>query len=87
MGPTDGTATWRLNLARPVEFGRSIDHSSLQLADVLAGVASEVYGPAYRNRLAPLKELMERHLHPNHILPRDDGPLDLSELMAWVSSL
>jgi hypothetical protein len=85
MGPTGETVTWRLNLARPIEFGRSIDNPSLQLADVLAGAASEIYGPADRNRLAPLKDLMDGHIHSNHILPDEANPFENDDFTARVN--
>lgn len=65
-------AHWRLDMAGPIAFGRSDAHPSLQLADVVAGVAAEVYGPAERNGLGSLRAAMDRHLHANHVLPEDE---------------
>jgi hypothetical protein len=66
---------WRLNLAKPIAFGRSVDHPTLQIADVAAGAAAEIYGSPASSRLMGLKGRMDRHLHQDHILPSSDDPI------------
>ncbi|PDS35102.1 hypothetical protein CO665_27520 [Rhizobium anhuiense] len=73
---------WRLNMARPITFGRSIDLPGLQIADLLAGITAEIYGPPDKNRLASLKPKLAPHLHENYILPDNDHPLDPDDPLA-----
>lgn len=75
---------WRLNLAEPVAFGRSVDHPSLQIADILAGITAELYGPSASSRLGDLKPLLDQHLHKDHILPHNVPDLEEGSLEVRV---
>lgn len=81
-------ASLRLNLAKPVEFGRSIELPALQIADIAAGMAAEIFGPSEKNQLGELTRSMVRHLHPDFILPSKQDPLDpgdpLAQANLWV---
>ena len=74
--------SWRLNMAGPIAFGRSIDLPGLQVADLLAGITAEVYGPPEKNRLETLKPKLAPHLHENYIMPGNDQPLDPNDPVA-----
>lgn len=64
-----GTVPWKLNLAGPVRFGSSKDHVTLQVSDLVAGIATEMYGPPERSRVEHLRPTFERHLSENKLLP------------------
>ncbi|TRO89471.1 DUF3800 domain-containing protein [Glycocaulis profundi] len=69
----------RLNLAEPLRFGRSHDNPTLQIADVIAGLAAQLYAPIPPAGIRPLKPLLERHLHEDHILPDTAADSQMSE--------
>jgi len=63
----------RLHLASPMEFGSSLANPTLQIADLIAGLSVQVYGPNPPSELLNYKPILERHLHANHILPQTAG--------------
>lgn len=63
----------RLNLAGPIRFGQSHDNPTLQIADLIAGLAAQLYGRNTPAELQPLKADLDRHLHEDHILPETAG--------------
>jgi|SRR6478672_2054393 len=69
----------RLNLAEPLRFGQSHDNPTLQIADVIAGLAAQLFGPSPPPALASLKPELERHLHENHILPDTAADSQMSD--------
>jgi len=69
----------RLNLAAPIRFGRSQDNPTLQIADLIAGLAAQLYGRTPPADLLPLKARLDRHLHEDHILPETAGDSQMSE--------
>lgn len=78
-------ASWRLNLAKPIVFGDSALLPGLQIADLAAGMATEMYGPPERNKLTALCDAMHRHRHPDYILRSDDDPLDPDDALAQTN--
>lgn len=69
----------RLNLASPLRFGRSHDNPTLQIADLIAGLAAQLYGPNPPGALMPMKDSLARHLHEDHILPGTAADSHLSQ--------
>lgn len=69
----------RLNLASPLRFGRSHENPTLQIADLVAGLAAQLYGPNPPEALLPFKVALVRHLHEDHILPDTAADSQLSE--------
>ncbi len=63
----------RLNLAGPIRFGQSHDNPTLQIADLIAGLAAQLYGRNPPAELQLLKAKLDRHLHEDHILPETAG--------------
>ena len=63
----------RLNLGGPIRFGQSHDNPTLQIADLIAGLAAQLYGRNPPAELQPLKADLERHLHEDHILQETAG--------------
>ena len=76
---------WRLNLTKPLVFGRSVDHPTLQIADVLAGLAAEIYGAPHVSPTSNLKNIMDRHLHASHMLKSQDEYFGLNEPMVHIN--
>lgn len=68
-GAAGATLSIRANLARPLMFGSSLDNPTLQVADVLAGITSEVIKGAVSADRVDLIGWVDRHLHQNHVLP------------------
>lgn len=62
----------RANLARPLAFGSSAQHPTLQIADILAGATADVIKRPGDPAFAPLGTWVSRHLHEDHVLPDDD---------------
>lgn len=62
----------RANLAKPLAFGSSAQHPTLQIADILAGVTTDVIKNPANPALAPLSAWVSRHIHEDHVLPDDD---------------
>ena len=71
----------RLNLARPIQFGSSITHPTLQVADLIAGMAAEAYGPKPSAALDGQRARLDRHLHDDHILPETSGSANMDPVM------
>lgn len=69
----------RLNLAAPIRFGQSHDNPTLQIADLIAGLAAQLYGRNPPADLLGLKPQLDRHLHEDHILPATAGDSQMSE--------
>lgn len=63
----------RLNLARSIQFGSSKTHPTIQVADLIAGMAAEGYGPKPSAALQAQRGRLDRHLHDDHILPETSG--------------
>jgi hypothetical protein len=62
----------RANLVKPLAFGSSADHPTLQIADVLAGATADVIKNVGNPRFLSLGPWVSRHLHEDHVLPDDD---------------
>lgn len=62
----------RANLAKPLAFGSSAQHPTLQIADILAGTTADVIKRPGEAAFAPLGAWVGRHLHEDHVLPDDD---------------
>jgi len=62
----------RANLAKPLAFGSSAQHPTLQIADILAGATADVIKSPTNPALAPLGAWVSRHMHEDHVLPDDD---------------
>ncbi len=64
--------TW--NMSKPIAFASSATHAGVQIADVIAGVASSV--PGGGSEMTEFGEMLQNHLHEDCILP-DFGVLEL----------
>lgn len=69
----------RLNLAQPLRFGQSHDNPTLQIADLIAGLAVQIYSPSPPAALAELRPALDKHLHEDHILPDTAADSQMSE--------
>lgn len=70
----------RLNLSGPIRFGQSHDNPTLQIADLIAGLAAQLYGRNPPEDLIGFKPQLDRHLHEDHILPETAGDSQMSEV-------
>lgn len=75
---TDGRSLFnvRAKLAKPVTFGSSAQHPTLQVADILAGATVDALKNPADSAFDPLRLWIEQHLHQDHIHP-DNALLDM----------
>ena len=73
-----------MNLAGPMRFGSSLEHPTIQLADVLSGASADFIKRAGAPEFAAFGPWLDRHLHPNHLLP-DAEVIDTSQLEPRVN--
>ncbi|WP_338825509.1 DUF3800 domain-containing protein (plasmid) [Bradyrhizobium septentrionale] len=83
---TDGRrfAPIRGNLANPIRFGSSLDHPTIQIADVISGASADFVRAPDSDRLAGWGPFLDRHIHEDHILP-NDNLIDTRRLEARVN--
>lgn len=73
-----------MNLAGPMRFGSSLDHPTIQIADVLSGASADFIRRKDEREFAAFGPWLEQHLHPNHLLP-DPELIDTSQLEPRVN--
>lgn len=73
-----------MNLAGPMRFGSSVEHPTIQIADVLSGASADFIKRKGDPEFAAFGPWLERHLHENHLLP-DAEVIDTSQLEPRVN--
>lgn len=68
-----------MNLAGPMRFGSSLDHPTIQIADVLSGASADFIKLRGTPEFAAFGSWLDRHIHQNHLLP-DDDVIDTTQL-------
>jgi hypothetical protein len=62
----------RANLAKPIAFGSSAQHPTLQIADIVAGATADALTSPSDPAFSLLSDWVSRHLHEEYVLPDDD---------------
>ena len=83
LGKTDPFG-W--NLAEPITFSDSQEHSALQLADVIAGTFTSIASNGYEGDFEDVAHMLEKHLLADCIFP-DFEVLDLQQRIPAVNWL
>jgi hypothetical protein len=83
---TDGrrTVSVRGNLAKPIAFHSSRDHPALQIADVIAGLTTDVVKNLGNPDYAALAAWVGTHMHESYVLP-DASLTDIRKLEPRVN--
>lgn len=72
IGSGSQRATIKTNLANPIRFGSSAANPTLQIADIVAGVTTDLLQHQTDASYQELAKWILSHMHPHTMLPDDD---------------